>query len=374
MKHIVVVGGGFAGLMALKRLIKSRHKLTLINDKEDFLFTPRLTELLNGSVSPKIVIKPIKEIFGDRVKFIKGKASKIDFEKSAVEVGNDAVNYDYLVLAQGAETNFFGSENLERNTIDYKDYVSVLRIKEKIVGNLGTYSKSGKEEDLTFVVVGGGLTGIELMCSLKETVIKEMKEFAIDAEPKFLLVQGSDKIVPQLGEKLRSRIEAYLRKNSVNMLTGTKAKDVAGNVLIANDGKIRASTIVWAAGIKANKIESDPELEFGRGGAIRTDSKLKLPRYDNVYVAGDTALFAENGKPLAPTAQAAFQEGASIGKNILRRIAGRSEKDFHYSHKGTLIVLGKGYGIFNYKSVTIAGKLSYLLRDLIYRYRFWQLT
>ena len=118
MKKVVVIGAGFAGLMALEQLAKSKNlELNLLNDKDDFLFTPRLTELLNESINKKIVIKPIREIFGNKVNFIKEKADFIDFERNIVRAGNKKVGYDYLVMAQGATTNFFGNKNIEKNTI-----------------------------------------------------------------------------------------------------------------------------------------------------------------------------------------------------------------------------------------------------------------
>ena len=142
MEKVVVIGAGFAGLTALKQLIKSKKlEITLINDKDYFLFTPRLTELLNGSISKKIIIKPIKQIFWNKVDFIMEKAVFIDFKKNIVKTGKRNVNYDYLIMAQGATTNYFGNKNIEENTIGYKDYNAVLKIKEKIKDNIKNYCK-----------------------------------------------------------------------------------------------------------------------------------------------------------------------------------------------------------------------------------------
>ena len=133
MKHVVIIGAGFAGLMALKQLLNQKNiKLTLINQNNYFLFTPRLTELLNGSISKEIVIKDIKEIFGKKINFIEDKAVYIDFGKKYVKTKRLKINYDYLIMSQGATTNFFGNKNIEKNTIGYKDYNAVLKIKNKI--------------------------------------------------------------------------------------------------------------------------------------------------------------------------------------------------------------------------------------------------
>ena len=377
MKKVVVIGAGFAGLTALKQLIKSKKlEITLINDKDYFLFTPRLTEILNGSISEKIVIKPIKRIFGNKVDFIREKAISVDLKNNIVETKNKKINYDYLIMAHGATTNYFGNKNIEENTIGYKDYNEVLEIKKKIKNNIKNYSKNKKKELLTFAVIGAGLTGIELICSLREFVIKEIKKYPDinPAEARFLLIHDGKAVVPQFPEKVGKIIQNYFKKNNIELLTDTMAENIKNNAIIFGNKNIKAATIIWTAGIKANIIKSNPALVLDKGKTIKTTSKLKIPEYDNVYVAGDAALFMENNNPLAPTAQTAWQEGVNIGKNILRRINGKNEKDFHYFHKGTLIVLGRNHGIFTYKSITFGGKFAWFFRHLFYRFRFWQIT
>ena len=379
MKHIVIIGGGFAGLMALKQLVKGKNlKLTLINKNNYFLFTPRLTELLNESVNRNIVIKDIKKIFGNKINFIDSKAKFIDFNKNYIEIekNNIKINYDYLIIAQGATTNYFGNKNIENNTIDYKNYDSVLKIKNKIKNNVQKYSKTNKKELLTFTVIGAGLTGIELICSLRETILKELNKYP-NISPKdtrFVLIQREKTIAPQLPDKVRSNIEKYLKNKNIEIMTGTRVENIKNGTIISKDKKIRASTIIWTAGIMANTIKTNPKLKLDKGNTIKVTSRMKIPRYDNVYVTGDAALFIENNKPLPATAQTAWQQGVNIGKNILRRINGKKETDFHYNHKGTLIVLGSKYGIFTYKNITLSGTSAWYFRDLAYKLRFKQIT
>jgi len=377
MLHVVVIGGGFVGLMALKQLIKANNlKLTLINKKNYFLFTPRLTELLNESISKKIVIKDVREIFGNKINFINDIAKYIDFNKKYVKTSTRKIDYDYLIISQGSTTNFFGNKNIEKNSIGYKDYDAVLKIKDKIKTNVKKASKTNKKELLTFAVIGAGLTGIELICSLRETVLKEIKKYAnIKPEDvRFILTQEAKKIAPQLNTKTRSLIEKYMRENDVEIMTETKVEDIKKDTIISKNKKVKTSTIIWTAGIRANAIKTNPKLELDRSNTIKVNSKLKIPMYDNVYAAGDTSWFIENNKQLAATAQIAFQEGVNIGKNILRTIKGKQEKDFHYHHKGTLIVLGSKHGIFTYKNITFNGKLAWYFRHLAYKYRFSQIT
>lgn len=379
MKHVVVIGAGFAGLMALKQLVRSKNlKLTLINKNDHFLFTPRLTELLNESISKKIVIKDIKKIFEHKINFIKDKADYIDFKRKYIEIGkNDAkIDYDYLIMSQGATTNYFGNKNIEKNTIGYKDYNAVLKIKDKIKNNVQKYSKTKKKELLTFAVIGGGLTGIELICSLEQAVLKETKEYTNmnPKEARFIIIQNQKTIVRQLPDKVRLKIEKYMKNRNIEIMTKTIAKNVKNEIILTNKKKIKASTIIWTSGIKANAIKTNPKLKLDRGNTIKVTGKLKIPGYDDVYIAGDAALFIENGKPLEATAQIAWQQGVNIGKNILSRINGEKEKDFHYFHKGTLIVLGSNKAIFTYKNISFDGKFAWHLRHLFYKFRFWQIT
>jgi len=379
MKHVVVIGGGFAGLMVLKQLVNSKDlKLTLINKNSYFIFTPRLTELLNESITKKIVMKGIKKIFRNKINFVNDNAIHIDFDKKFVktEKNNAKISYDYLIMAQGATTNFFGNKNIEKNTIGYKNYNVVSKIKNKIKNNLKLYSKTNKKEFLAFAVIGGGLTGIELICSLRETVLKEIKNYEnINSnDVKFLIIQSEKTIIPQLPTDVRSKIEKYFKNNNIEILTDTIVGYIKNDTIFSKRSKIKAATIIWTAGIKANTIKTNPKLKLSYRNRIKVTNKLKIPEYDYVYVGGDADLFMENGKPLAATAQTAFQEGINIGNNILRRVNGKKEKDFHYSHKGTLIVLGSRYGIFNYKNITFGGKLAWYLRHLAYKIRFKQVT
>lgn len=377
MKKVVVIGAGFAGLMAIKQLVKSKNlEITLINDRDYFLFTPRLTELLNNSISEKIVIKPIKEIFGNKVDFIEGKADFIDFEHNVIKIKKRYVKYDFLIMAQGATTNFFESKNIEKYTIGYKDYGAVLKIKEKIKNSIKQYSETKKKEFLAFAVIGAGLTGIELICSLREFVVEEIKKYPnIDKkDAKFLILQSGSIIVPQFPNRVGKIIEKYFRKNSIELMAGTRVENIKNNAIISGNKSLKAATIIWTAGIKANTIKSNPTLALDKGKTIRTTSKLKIPEYVDVYAAGDAALLMENNAPLASTAQTAWQEGINMGKNILRRINGKKEKDFHYFHKGTLIVLGRNHGVFTYKAITFDGKFAWHFRHLFYKFRFWQIT
>jgi len=377
MKHVVIIGAGFAGLMALKQLVKSKNlKLTLINKNNHFLFTPRLTELLNKSISKKIVIKDIQKIFGNKINFVNDTANYIDFDQKYVKTKNKKIDYDYLIMSQGATTNYFGNKNIEKHTIGYKDYNAVLKIKNKIKNNLKKASRTNKKELLTFAVIGGGLTGIELICSLRETVLKEIKNYP-NINPKdarFIIIQSPKAIVPQLPDKVRLKIETYMKNKNIEIMTQTRAEDIKKDTIITKNKKIKTSTIIWTAGIKANTIKTNPKIKLDRGSTIKVTSKLKIPGHDYVYIAGDDALFIENNKPLAATAQTAWQQGVNIGKNILIRTSRKKEKDFHYSHKGTLIVLGSNHAIFTYKNITFDGKFAWQFRHLFYKFRFWQIT
>lgn len=376
MKKVVVIGAGFAGLMALKQLSRSKElSLTLISKNDYFLFTPRITELLNSSVNENLVVRDIRNIFHNKVDFVKGNADFIDLNERYVAVGDKKLPYDFLIMASGATTDFFGNKNIEENALEYKNYNSVIRIKEKVTANIKKYSETGQSEFLTFAVIGAGLTGIELMCSLREYVVKEMEKSNIDAKvARFVMIHGPDTIAPYLEEKTRSIIESNLKDHDIEIMAGTKVENIEGNTIIAKDKTLKAATIIWAAGIKANSVNTSPEIAKEKIGKIKIIPTLEVPEHENVYVAGDAALFLEEGAPLASTAQVAFQEGIALGKNILRKADGEKAKPFHYSHKGTLIVLGHDFAILNYKKINIRGKFAWYLRDLIYRYRMWQLT
>jgi len=179
-------------------------------------------------MSKNIVIKDIKKIFGNKIDFINSKAKFIDFNKNYIEIEKNKVkiNYDILIMSQGSSTNFFGNKNIENNTIDYKNYNSVLRIKNKIKNNVRKYSKTKKKELLTFAVIGAGLTGVELICSLRESAIKEIKKYSniSSKDVKVLIIQEAKTIVPKLPNRVRLIIEKYLINNNIEIMTNTIVK------------------------------------------------------------------------------------------------------------------------------------------------------
>jgi len=379
MKKIVVIGGGFSGLSAIKQLINSNKlKITIINKNELFLFTPRLTELLNSSVNKEIVIKDIKKIYGNKINFVKDTAIYVDFNKRFVKIkkNNLKIYYDYLIMSQGATTNYFGNKNIQKNTLEFKDYESILELKAKLKINLEKYSNSNYNDFFTCTVIGAGLTGIELICSLREYILKELIKYPNIKQNKlkFFLIQRGDTIIPQFNSKVRSMIEKYLGDKNIKILTNTNVKDVKNNFIITNNKKIKSSIIMWTAGITTNKINSYPQIKLGKNNKIEVNSKLKIPMFQNVYVGGDTSFFVENNNLLPPTAQMAMQQGKNIGCNILKRIDGKKETDFHSFNKGTLAVLGRRHGLYNYKNFVYIGKLGWFFRNSVYKHLFRSIT
>ncbi len=375
MKKIVIVGAGFAGIMAAKQLtgLENVH-LTIISDRDHFLFTPRLTELLNESVDEKIVVKKLSEIFEGKGLLLQEKAISVDLKKKKLKTEKREVDYDYLILAPGSVTNYFGNERLRQNTIDYKDYAAMVRIKHKMREVIKQASEQNKQ--MHFVVVGGGFTGVELICSLREAVLREMAKYSMAKESaKFILVQGGQTIMPALEEKPRAVVEQYLKNHGIEVRTNTVVEDITGTTLTTkNNEKLEGDLIAWTAGIVASNIEFSETISKERGNCIPVTPTGQMALHDDVYVIGDIGLCNEDGKLLPPTAQVAFQEGVRVGKNLRSRILGNAQKPFKYRHLGTLIVLGHDFGMLTRGSITLKGKLGWYFRDLAYRFRFWQLT
>jgi len=375
MKNVVIIGGGFAGLMVIKRLLNRDVKITLIHNHKNFVFTPRLTEILNESIQKKLVIRDIKKTFGNKINFIQESAKSIDFTKKIVKTDKRKINFDYIVLSQGSKTNFFSNKDIEKNTIDFKNLDSIEKIKVNIEKNIELISKTNKK--LTIAIIGAGYSGVELILSLREKVSKVIKNYKnLNIwDCKFILIQAGPSILPFMDVKARNLVQKYLLKKNIIILTNNRVFNIKNNTILMENDEIKAQIIIWTAGVTANLVFTNPKFNLERGNKYLVDKFLKLKNYENVYVAGDVACCYDRAGELLPaTAQIAFQQGINIGNNIIRKIKNKKEIEFRYKHKGTLMVLGKNKGILFKGNLILKGKLGWLIRDMIYRYRMWQLT
>lgn len=390
--HIVIVGAGFGGLYTARHLApfvrKNKIDVTLINKTNYFLFTPLLHEVATGGLRPTSVSEPIREIFKNSgITIYQDTVSSINPKDKKVTTGNCEIKYDYLVLATGAETNYYGIEGAKENTLGLKNLDDAVKIRSQIIDSFEKATLSKNEEDrkklLTFVVVGGGPTGVETVSEIAEFA-GEIKNRYYKGEKRYhvkdisvCLVDTGDTILRPFNKKIQKIATQRLQKMGITLLLSKKVSSVKPQEIVFDDGNsISASTIIWATGVTPvppKCIEHEPSILNGR---METDSFLRMIGISDVFVLGDTACVnqGENVPPPPMLAQVAVAEAEFVAKNIMATIKNKKLKNFIYKSKGTLVSLGQWYATGEVFSVVISGKIAWWIWRTVYLFKFlsWQ--
>lgn len=341
MKTVVVVGGGFAGAYALKELSKARNiRLCLFEPKDHFVFTPLLHEVATAAINPSTLNIKYTKTFPDLV-HINEPVSKIDLKKSRIYAGKWH-SYDYVIIATGAQTNFFGNTKAQKYALPLKSEIDAHRILVRLQQAVQD-TLEGKRA--TFTVVGGGPTGVELAAEMAQFFQERCK----DIRPKIRLVQAAPTIVPTAHPRLQELATNQLQRLGVELITNSYVTAVnkdSVDLQHRKDGKstkLQSSTTLWVAGVqpRSDVVKSKP------GHHVLVDADLSVWDFPNAFAVGDVADFhpdLEKGH-LPALAQAAVQEGPHAARNILRLIAGKPTKAYAFRSKGFLMSLGQKYAV-----------------------------
>lgn len=376
---IVVVGAGFAGVYALKEILKSKNKnieLEIINKTDYFLFTPLLHEVASGNLSPNVITHSITEIIGKKkwVKLKIGKVERINFEEKSLMLDSGQTRkYDYLILSTGGKTNSFNISGVEDFSLYLKTLNDAVKIKNKLIEIFEEKSKS-ESKQIRINIVGGGYTGVELAAELPIFVKSLLKKYNSLEEDliSIKVIEASDQIMRGFSTSLRSYAEKQLEKNRIEVLKNSVVKQVKANGLILESKEIDSDITVWAAGVQP----SYPDLAFDKlkkeRSKISIDKYLRVQKSANVFAAGDLAYLEDISYPhgLPTTAQVASQQGKVLGQNVLRSISQKPLLSFEYNHKGMLASLGKFNAIGEIKGFKLKGIIMWILWRTVYLYKF----
>ncbi|MGG3965612.1 NAD(P)/FAD-dependent oxidoreductase [Heyndrickxia faecalis] len=349
-KKIVILGAGYGGLLsalsAREYLSKDDATITVVNRVPDHQIITELHRLAAGGVSEKRVSLPLRKLFkGKDVDVQVDEVTKISPDSKEVSLGSGfKLNYDVLVVALGSETAFFGIPGLEENSFLLKSVDDAKRIHAHIESCLAQYAKTKNKADATFVVGGGGLTGIELVGELADKVPVWSKKFAIDpSEISLICVEAAPSILPNFAPNLIERATKSLEARGVQFFTGIPVTKFQDNVVELKDGqKIETKTLVWTGGVQGNRVVANSGIEVNRGRAT-VNAFLQSTSHPDVFVAGDSAVVfpSEGARPYPPTAQMSWQMGELIGYNLYAYLKGGKMQTFQPVNSGTLASLGR---------------------------------
>lgn len=376
--EVVIVGGGFAGLHAARALRHAPVRVTLIDRRNFHLFQPLLYQVATGALSPSDIASPLRRILRKQknARVFMGEVVGLNPRERKVLLENGFVSYDYLVIATGAENDYFGRNEWQARAPGLKTIEDATAMRAHI---LAAFEGAERESDperqtewLTFVIVGGGPTGVELAGALAEIARKTLRNDFRNIQPeraRILLLDAGDRVLGAYPEELSRKAERHLIGLGVRPRCGVRVQEITdrGVWVQLRDGRrewIGARTVLWAAGVRASGLSHILAEETGarldRRGAVYVNEDLSLPGYPEIFVAGDLAHVEQDGRQVPGVAPAAIQMGRFVAVEIQRRLRGQPPRRFRYRDKGSLAVIGRHAAVAWFGPLRFGGILAWL--------------
>ena len=388
-KRVLILGAGAAGLgvaLALKKASAGapRLEITLVDQRNYHHPLPFIWHVVSGSVKPAHISFPLHALLRRRgaegsVEFRQSRVQVIDVEKKVVSTDAGKLKWDYLVVALGSTTNFFGMSDVEEDSLSFKSLADAVDIHNRILDNYEAALREGNEqrrrELLTFVVVGGGPSGIELAAAIQDFVSKALVRNypSLMSQTRVLLVEAQDALLSSLGTKVSELAINRLRSREIEVLLKTRiTKAWSAGVETADGQTIPTCTVIWVAGVKPVYVVETLPFEKAKGGRIVVNEYMEVPESLGVYVIGDCAyLLQENSSvPYPPTQQVAQRQGPACARNIIRAMLGEHQVPFRYKFKGQVIYMGRNLVVAQLGNRVFDGFAAALLRRIYYLWVF----
>jgi len=370
--RVVIIGGGFGGIAAARALRRANVDITLIDRTNHFIFQPLLYQVATAALAPSDITAPIRWILRSQrnTEVLLAEAREIDTERRVVRVDDDLreLPYDYLIVAPGSRHHYFGHDEWEPYAPGLKaiEDASEIRRRFLLAYEIAEKSEDPQERDeyLTFVIVGGGPTGVELSGAIpfiaKKALVSEFRR--VDTRrTKVVLVEAGPRILPSFPEHLAQHAARDLADLGVDVRVNSFVTSVEPDGVCIGEEKIRARTAFWAAGNKASPLAKFLGAPLDNAGRVKVNDDLSVPGHPEIFAIGDLATFQQDGRLVPWVCPAANQEGAFAGKSIIRDLRRQPRKKFHYFNKGDLAVIGRSRAIADFGRVKFTGRLAWLL-------------
>ena len=389
-KHIVILGGGFAGMTTAQNLEQvfgadRSVRFTLVSETNALLFTPMLAEVAGSSLEPSHISTPLRTSLR-RTQVVRGRVSEVDLATRRVRIAledgatRDLV-YDHVVFALGAVSNYLGMQNVQELAFDFKSLLDAIRIRNHVIE---MFERADREADmeirrelLTFVIAGGGFAGVELAGALNDFSRGILADYPnlSPADVQIVVVHSRDRILPELSESLGRYAQESMALRGVTFRLNCRLNDCRIGSVVLSDGEVRARTLVWTAGTAPNPLLKTLGIETDRRGAVLVDSSMCVPGHPELWALGDCAALKDGktGNACPSTAQFALREARTLARNIRASVHGRALQPFHFDSLGALCVVGHHTAcaeltvpFARQKSVRFRGLLAWLLWRGIY--------
>ena len=374
--HVVIVGGGFGGLYAARALAGRPVRVTLLDRRNHHLFQPLLYQVATAALNPSDIAVPLRSILrrASNVTVFLANVERVDLAGHRVILDRGEIAYDALILAAGASHSYFGHDDWELLAPGLKTLEDALEIRRRV---LLAYEDAERERDgaeqealLTFVVVGGGPTGVELAGALgeisRQTITRDFR--LIDpARARIVLVEGAPRLLTAFPESLSHAAQDALQRIGVEVRTGVTVTRVTTDAVWLGGEQIRARTVLWAAGVAAAPLARTLGVPLDRSGRVLVESDLSIPGHPEAFAIGDVAAFThQTGAPLPGVAPVAIQQGRAVADNVMRRLRGQPTRPFRYRDKGSMATIGRAAAVAVIGRVKLSGLVAWLAWLLVH--------
>ncbi|MEM6398248.1 MAG: NAD(P)/FAD-dependent oxidoreductase [Bacteroidota bacterium] len=373
LPRVVIVGGGFAGLKMARKISRKHYQVVLIDRYNFHQFQPLFYQVAMAGLEPSSIVFPFRKLFhGEENIYIRvTEVTEVDLAAKELETPLGCCDYDHLIVATGADTNFFGNEQIAKKSLPMKSVSEALYLRNTILDDyenaVSTPDYEERQELVDIVIVGGGPTGVELAGALAEMRIhvlpKDYPEMNVKDEMDIYLIQAGDILLAGMSEKSGRKAEKYLTDLGVKVLLNTRVTDYDGQVVTMADGStIPTSKVIWAAGVTGQLFKGLPQVAVVKGNRLKTNSFHQVEGVEGLYAIGDIAFLPEakfpEGHP--QVAQTAIQMGNNLGKNFNRMAKGQTPKPFSYNDKGSMATIGRAKAVVDLPKFHFSGFFAWI--------------
>lgn len=372
LPHVVVVGAGFGGLRAARRLANLPVRVTVIDRNNYHLFQPLLYQVASAGLSAADIAFPVRSVLRRQrnARFLLAEVQQVNLANRRLLTSAGEVSYDFLILAVGGQTHYFGQERLARHAFGLKTLADADGIRNHV---LSLFERASRESDprrraamLTFVVAGGGPSGVETAGALAELIrLGLSRDFPnLDVSgARVALLEAADRLLPAMPPDLQAAAEKALQSKGVEIRLGARVESYDGQTIkLANGEKLPARTLIWAAGIRAVDLAQNLPVEHAAAGRVRVQPTLQLPGFPEVFLIGDAAyLEDESGKPLPMVAPVAMQQADAAVENLRRLLSGEPLRSFRYRDPGMMATIGRNQAVARLGRLRLRGFLAWLM-------------
>jgi NADH dehydrogenase len=375
-KRVVIIGGGFAGIAAARALRRCDAEVVLIDRRNHHIFQPLLYQVATAVLAPAEIAAPIRQIDEKQknLTVMLAEVTAVDLSSRSVSVsypasGTHKIAFDFLIIAAGMQSSYFGHDEFARYAPGLKNLSDAEAIRTRILSAYELAELTDDENErarlLTFALVGGGPTGVELAASMAQMATATLRGNFRRIDPantSIVLIEGGNRILPTFAESLSRKAACRLEKLGVKVLTGTKVEKVEEHGVVAGGERIQSATVLWTAGVAASPVVKTLGVPTDRAGRLPVDPFLRVPGADGVFAVGDVAVSSQGGRPLPGVAQVAIQQGHYVGKAVAGQLDGKAaRRPFRYFDKGNMAVVGKNYAVLERGRIRLSGFVTWLV-------------